>query len=106
MDFPMRRISIRMLMVLVAIAGLAMAGAIMVRRSTEFRALAEEQADAEMMSMSYADDARGEGGDSQRVARGEQMAAYHRELRAKYERAARYPWLPVEPDPPEPEPAP
>ncbi len=24
-------------------------------------------------------------------------------LRAKYERAARYPWLPVEPDPPEPE---
>jgi hypothetical protein len=29
--------------------------------------------------------------------------SYHRDLAAKYERAARYPWLPVEPDPPEPE---
>jgi hypothetical protein len=27
---------------------------------------------------------------------------YHRRLRRKYERAARYPWLPVAPDPPEP----
>jgi hypothetical protein len=27
---------------------------------------------------------------------------YHSQMRAKYERAARYPWLPVEPDPPEP----
>lgn len=30
-------------------------------------------------------------------------ADYHACLREKYERAARYPWLPVEPDPPEPE---
>jgi hypothetical protein len=29
-------------------------------------------------------------------------AAYHARMRRKYERAARYPWLPVEPDPPEP----
>jgi hypothetical protein len=29
--------------------------------------------------------------------------AYHAALTAKYERAARYPWLPVAPDPPEPE---
>jgi hypothetical protein len=28
---------------------------------------------------------------------------YHRDLEAKYERAARYPWLSVEVDPPEPE---
>ncbi len=27
---------------------------------------------------------------------------YHKFLRLKYERAARYPWLPVAPDPPEP----
>jgi hypothetical protein len=27
------------------------------------------------------------------------LAAYHAWLRAKYERAARYPWLPVPPDP-------
>jgi hypothetical protein len=93
-------------MAVVAITGLVMALAIMARRSGEFRALAEEQADAEQMSLSYADDARGEGGDRQRVARGEQMAAYHRNLRIKYERAARYPWLPVEPDAPVPDPPP
>src|SRR5947209_518836 len=29
-------------------------------------------------------------------------STYHSALRAKYERAARYPWLPVAPDPPEP----
>jgi hypothetical protein len=91
-------------MAIVAIAGLAMAGTILVNRSNEFRVLAEEQADAEQMSLSYADDARGENGDRQRVARGEQMSAYHRDLRIKYERAARYPWLPVDPDPPIPDP--
>jgi hypothetical protein len=100
----MRRVSIRSLMALVAIAGVAMAVAVMARRSNEFRALAEEQADAEQMSLSYADDARGENGDPQRVTRGQQMAAYHRELRIKYEWAARYPWFPVDPDPPIPEP--
>ena len=31
-----------------------------------------------------------------------QRAIYHAALRRKYERAARYPWLPVPPDPPEP----
>jgi hypothetical protein len=31
------------------------------------------------------------------------LAAYHAELRRKYEYAARYPWLSVEPDPPKPE---
>jgi len=30
-------------------------------------------------------------------------AEYHDFLRRKYDRAARYPWLPVAPDPPEPE---
>lgn len=29
--------------------------------------------------------------------------AYHAAMARKYRRAARYPWLPVEPDPPEPE---
>jgi hypothetical protein len=31
-----------------------------------------------------------------------QRALYYRRLRQKYERAARYPWIPVESDPPEP----
>jgi hypothetical protein len=34
-----------------------------------------------------------------RLLRGE---AYHRKLRMKYQKAARYPWLPVAPDPLEP----
>jgi hypothetical protein len=29
--------------------------------------------------------------------------AWHRQMAVKYEHAARYPWLPVEPDPPIPE---
>jgi hypothetical protein len=91
-------------MAIVAIVGLALAVADMVRRSNEFRELAEEQADAEQMSQSYADEARGEHGDRQRVARGEQMAMYHKALRIKFERAARYPWTTPEPDPPDPDP--
>ena len=35
-------------------------------------------------------------------ARG-RLRAHHIAMRLKYERAARYPWLPVAPDPPEPE---
>jgi hypothetical protein len=101
-----KTISIRVLMAVVAIAALAMAMGVMVKRSNEFRALAEDQAESEQMSLAYADEGRGETGDPQRVARGEQMAAYHQKLRIKYERAARYPWLAVEPDPPVPDPPP
>jgi hypothetical protein len=32
----------------------------------------------------------------------EARASYHAGLKRKYEEAARYPWLPVDPDPPEP----
>jgi hypothetical protein len=35
--------------------------------------------------------------------RSRKLWPYFHSLRQKYERAARYPWLPVEPDPPEPE---
>ena len=96
-----------MLMGVVAIVALVTAIAVMVKRSNEFRALAEEQADSEQMSLAYADEGRGgrgETGDPQRVARGEQMAAYHQKLRIKYEKASRYPWLAVAPDPPVPDP--
>ena len=33
----------------------------------------------------------------------ERRIAYHQAMKQKYERASRYPWLPVLPDPPEPE---
>ncbi len=32
-----------------------------------------------------------------------ERVAYHSDLRRKYDYAARYPWMPVAPDPPEPE---
>jgi hypothetical protein len=63
-----RRISIRMLTAWVAIAALMMAGAVLVERWSEFRARVERQADFEMASLEYADDARGQRGDPQRVA--------------------------------------
>jgi type II secretory pathway component PulJ len=41
---------------------------------------------------------------SEKVAKHEGTRAdYQAALKTKYERAARFPWLPVEPDPPEPE---
>jgi hypothetical protein len=36
------------------------------------------------------------------LLRSKMLMTYHRALRAKYERAARRPWLPVPPDPPDP----
>ena len=33
----------------------------------------------------------------------ERRIAYHQAMKQKYERTSRYPWLPVLPDPPEPE---
>ena len=37
------------------------------------------------------------------IARATRWACYHAKLKTSYERAAPYPWLPVEPDPPEPD---
>jgi hypothetical protein len=34
------------------------------------------------------------------------LVRYHSEMAEKYKRAARYPWMPVSPDPPEPGPDP
>ena len=59
----MRRLSIRTLMVLVPIIGLLMAVAVLVKRSHEFRTIADEQGEPEMTSIGNADDARGEVGD-------------------------------------------
>jgi hypothetical protein len=40
---------------------------------------------------------------SEVAARSRRLADHHAALKRKYERAARYPWLTIEPDPPEPE---
>jgi hypothetical protein len=41
---------------------------------------------------------------SKRIDWYDRKTSYHRELKLKYERAALRPWLPLQPDPPEPEP--
>jgi hypothetical protein len=45
---------------------------------------------------------RGPEPSAERLARMKAEAAYFGRLRAKYEHAARFPWLPVAPDPPRP----
>jgi hypothetical protein len=41
-------------------------------------------------------------GPARYLHRAKSLVLYHRALKDKYDRAARYPWLPVEPDPLEP----
>ncbi len=59
---------------------------------------AEYEKDANMRAMRAMSEST-----QRRAKKRETRAAYHAALSAKYERAARYPWLPVAPDPPEPE---
>lgn len=95
---PGFRFTVRQMAATVAVAGAALAGVLMVRRSARFRAIAAREAAAELMSRARPD---ADGGGL--PPRGADLAAYHRGMRLKYERAARYPWLPVAPDPPMPE---
>jgi hypothetical protein len=101
------RVTTRRLMVLVAVVA-ALLGAFQVlsrrRRLYEYNAMkyaivARQQ--------SYAEDGYQLGYRGARfgpLARqiGRRRAEHYEALRVKYERAARYPWLPVEPDPPDP----
>jgi hypothetical protein len=98
------RFRLRTLLIAVAVVSVALGGELMRRRRISHREQAASHSDAEELSRAYADDARGQPGPiaPQRVAWGEVLAAYHAAMSRKYERAARYPWLPVAPDPPPP----
>lgn len=104
---PRPRFTLRRLMAVVAIVAVllrgGLAGAKMIRLSREYRARAAGFAVATPPSCVRWGSAYG----SPRWARWMRLQQRRREYReqiiAKYERAARYPWLPVEPDPPEPE---
>jgi hypothetical protein len=99
----MRRISIRRLMVFIAIVALASAIAITFKRSREYRVLAELNAALEAENIALTNMGKA-AGDSHRVATGNLFATYYRSLKGKYEQAARYPWSQPEPDPPKPHP--
>ena len=90
----MPRFTVRRLMVLVAIVGLVLAaGSWLYRRTTRMKSTAafHEQACFEALMI---------GPDCILVE--SPRSRFHDELAKKYHRAARYPWLPVAPDPPEP----
>lgn len=94
------RMTTRRWMVAVFVIALLLYGAAMWRRSVRFRALGDEYADwlnVEMLPSSA---------DMNDVARAKAINAaaheWNRAMALKCRRAARYPWLPVEPDPPEP----
>jgi hypothetical protein len=91
MRLPSLRFTVRRLMVAVAIAGIGLSlVAWMARRSATFHAKAALHLDlAFEASLDSRIDPR--------------QVDYHGNLANKYASAARYPWLPVAPDQPEPE---
>jgi hypothetical protein len=96
------RITIRRMMIVVALAGIALGLWTIKRRQEEFRELAGRHGYFAGMMGLDAWESR-EAGDHQRALNREEKQAIHQRLQIKYARAARYPWLPVEPDPPAPE---
>ena len=91
MRMPRFRFTVRRMMVVVAIVAILIA--LKVRRD-RFVALAAHYAMKEELTLGTADAV---------LASDRAKAARRERLRVTYTRAARYPWLPVAPDPPEPQ---
>lgn len=89
----LHRFRLRTLMIAVAVVAWAIAAAHVRVRAKSFRARAAYHSASALHVRRRPES----------VAMPEKQAAYHDSLRGKYERAARYPWLPVAPDPPEPQ---
>ncbi|SRR5579883_2155774 len=105
------RMTTRLWMIVVAVVALSIAAEQMRRKSARYRERAERHAKIEeacrksaallpLMKPSDYEIMCGRMVQATRLS--PWLAAYHAELRRKYEYAARYPWLPVEPDPPGP----
>jgi hypothetical protein len=111
MRIPRLRFTVRRLMLAVAVVAALLGCADLWRRREHYRRLAETHALSEMVLRVDSVMARGDptGGPGVRLLdlsdsleEAAKWADYHAGLRRKYERAARYPWLPVAPDPPPP----
>jgi hypothetical protein len=93
MKLPRVRFTIGRMMVLVAIASLLIGWGIESgRREERFRTAAREHWYA---SFGWAPDVSSQ--------MSEARLRWHDQMAGKYERASRYPWLPIRPDPPQPE---
>jgi hypothetical protein len=96
------RFTVRWLMVAVAIVGIVLGPLVYLgRRSSRFRQISwvHERAMTDGAIEAARLKRRGDPRSKLAYAR----ADYHQALWLKYFRAARHPWLPIEPDPPEPE---
>jgi hypothetical protein len=101
----LRMIGWRM-MVAVALAGLAagaaLRGAWYLWLSVKYRAVSEKHAALAKSAPMARGHFPGPGGVYRDVERSSPEREYHLRLKQKYDQAAAHPWLPVEPDPPEP----
>jgi hypothetical protein len=90
--------TVRQLMVAVAIAGIVLG--VTIERHNRFRKIAaHHQAEFKKILSGLPFHFSGDSSLDPKMRRLE----WHEPMRLKYERAARYPWLPVGPDPPEPD---
>ena len=108
MRLPRYRLRALLIAVAVAALGMGMMVGLAQRRESYLRQAAHQRKlsnDARLYAMSIerrylhwgpSEPERAE------MAAYERRGDYHAAVQAKYERAARYPWLPVEPDRPEP----
>jgi hypothetical protein len=97
------RFAVRTLMAVVAVAAILLWAFKMRQHSLYYEAKAAQYASKEQYHITVGDGAAGIMTDG-RIWSKEELVAFFRALRIKYERAARFPWLAVEPDPAEPHP--
>jgi hypothetical protein len=123
MRLPRMRCTVRQMMVAVAVISVVTGGTIIAKRQRVYRVRAafhaqQEQVAAKRWRHWSQEAARlsGPAGD-QSPPRSDQerelavvmvnysrnRVAHHARLRVKYERVSRYPWLPIDPDPPSPD---
>ena len=96
MRLPRIRMTTRRWMVAVAIVGIVLG--VTIERHNRFRKIADYH-QGEIMKLARRLAAFAGSSDHPLIPRLDS----HESMRLKYEHAARYPWLPVEPDPPEPQ---
>jgi hypothetical protein len=100
MRMPRVRFTVRRMMVVIAIAGVALIQAPGFQARLQRRQLGLEVqafAHGETIAWNAASVARGGG-----PGLSSERLVFHKRMVGKYQWAARYPWLPVLPDPPEP----
>ena len=95
---PRFRFTVRRMMVAVAIVGVMLAAYPLYRRIHRRSVAFGEMSEIEGVLAKLHQRGGPHGGPAS-----PELADYHRNLQRKYAHAARYPWLPVAPDPPKPD---